>query len=96
MISHDLLKRTPVRLAGAFALLFALTVIALVGVLYFTLVSEMNVAIRQHVEEITDALQAIDRQQGFDNLASVVAEEAASVRDFDSIFTKIQSSLKNY
>src|SRR4029453_12596350 len=86
MISHDLLKRTPVRLAGAFALLFALTVIALVGVLYFTLVSEMNVAIRQHVEEITDALQAIDRQQGFDNLASVVAEEAASVRDFDSIF----------
>ena len=66
MISHDLLKRTPVRLAGAFALLFALTVIALIGVLYLTLVSEMNVAIRQHVEEITDALQAIDRQQGYE------------------------------
>ena len=61
------------------ALLFALTVIALVGVLYFTLVSEMHRAIRQHVEEITDALQAIDRQQGFDNLSSVVAEEGRSL-----------------
>ena len=86
MISNDLLKRTPVRLAGAFAALFAVTVIALVAVLYFTLVSELQLAIRRHVEEISDTLEAIDRQQGFDNLASVVAEEAGSVRDFDSIF----------
>ncbi len=86
MISNDLFKRTPVRLAGAFAILFALTVTALVSVLYFTLVSELDAAIRQHVEEISDTLKAIDRQQGFDDLAAVVAEEAESVRDFDSIF----------
>jgi len=86
MISRDLLKRTPVRLAGAFAILFALTVVALVGVLYITLVSELDSAIRQHVEEITDTLVAIDRQQGFNDLAAVVTEEAESVRDFDSIF----------
>ena len=86
MISNDLLKRTPVRLAGAFAILFALTVTALVSVLYFTLVSELDSAIRQHVEEMSDTLNAIDRQQGFDDLAAVVAEEAESVRDFDSIF----------
>lgn len=86
MISHDLLKRTPVRLAAAFAILFALTVVALVGVLYITLVSELDNAIRQHVEEISDTLKAIDRQQGFDDLTAVVAEEADSVRDFDSIF----------
>jgi signal transduction histidine kinase len=86
MISNDIFKRTPVRLAGAFAVLFALTVIALVGVLYFTLVSELDAAIRQHVEEMSDTLKAIDRQQGFDDLAAVVAEEAESVRDFDSIF----------
>lgn len=86
MISHDLLKRTPVRLAAAFASLFALTVIALVGVLYYTLVSELDNSIRQHVEEISDTLKAIDRQQGFEDLAAVVTEEAASVRDFDSIF----------
>ena len=42
MISHDVLKRTPVRLAAAFASLFALTVVALVGVLYITLVSELD------------------------------------------------------
>ena len=86
MISNDLFKRTPVRLAGAFAILFALTVTALVSVLYFTLVSELDAAIRQHVEEMSDTLKAIDRQQGFDDLAAVVAEEAESVRDFDSIF----------
>jgi signal transduction histidine kinase len=86
MISNDLFKRTPVRLAGAFAVLFALTVIALVSVLYFTLVSELDAAIRQHVEEMSDTLKAIDRQQGFDDLAAVVSEEAESVRDFDSIF----------
>ncbi len=86
MISHDLLKRTPVRLAAAFASLFALSVVALVSVLYITLVSELDSAIRQHVEEITDTLTAIDRQQGFEDLTAVVAEEAASVRDFDSIF----------
>ncbi len=86
MISNDLLKRTPVRLAGAFAILFALTVIALVAVLYFTLVSELESDIRQRVEEMSDTLRAIDAQQGFDGLAAVVAEEAKSVRDFDSIF----------
>lgn len=86
MISNDFFKRTPVRLAGAFAVLFALTVIALVNVLYFTLVHELDAAIRQHVEEMSDTLKAIDRQQGFDDLAAVVAEEAESVRDFDSIF----------
>ncbi len=86
MISNDFFKRTPVRLAGAFASLFALTVIALVAVLYFTLVSELENDIRQHVGEISDTLRAIDKQQGFDDLAAVVAEEATSVRDFDSIF----------
>jgi len=86
MISRDFLKRTPVRIAAAFASLFALTVVALIGVLYFTLVSELDNAIRQHVEEISDTLKAIDRQQGFEDLAAVVTEEAESVRDFDSIF----------
>lgn len=85
MISHDLLKRTPVRLAGAFAILFALTVVALVSVLYFLIVSDLDAAIRQHVEEISDALAGIDRRQGFEDLVNVVREEAESVRDFDNI-----------
>ncbi len=35
---------------------------------------------------MSDTLRAIDAQQGFEGLAAVVAEEAKSVRDFDSIF----------
>lgn len=86
MIRRDFLKRTPVRIAGAFAALFALSVVGLVTVLYFTLVSELESSIRKHVDEISDTLKAIDRQQGFDDLVAVVTEEAESVRDFDSIF----------
>jgi signal transduction histidine kinase len=86
MIKHDLLKRTPVRLAGAFTLLFALTVVALVAVLYLTLGAELEDQIRKHVAETSDALLAIDSEHGFDALAVVVTDEAKSVRDFDSIF----------
>jgi signal transduction histidine kinase len=86
MIKHDLLKRTPVRLAGAFTLLFALTVVALVAVLYLSLVAELESRIQKHVEETSDTLLAIDAEHGFDALAVVVTDEAKSVRDFDSIF----------
>jgi len=86
MITHDLLKRTPVRLAGAFTLLFALTVVALVAVLYLTLGAELESHIKKRIEETSDTLLAIDAEHGFDALAVVVADEAKSVRDFDSIF----------
>ena len=36
MITNDILKRTPVRLAGAFTILFAFTVVALVAVLAYS------------------------------------------------------------
>ncbi len=86
MTINDLLKRTPVRLAGAFTLLFALTVVALVAVLYLTLDAELESHIRKRVTETSDTLVAIDAEYGFDALAVVVADEAKSVRDFNSIF----------
>jgi len=86
MIANDLLKRTPVRLAGAFTLLFAVLVVALVAVLYLTIGAELADNIRQRVEETSNALVAIDEEQGFDALSKVVANEAKSVRDFSSIF----------
>jgi signal transduction histidine kinase len=86
MITHDFLKRTPVRLAGAFTFLFALTVVALVAVLYLTLGAELESRIRKRVAETSDTLLAIDAENGFDALSVVVADEAKSVRDFDSIF----------
>jgi len=86
MITNDLLKRTPVRLAAAFTLMFALTVVALVAVLYLTIGAELAGNIRQRVEETSNALVAIDAEQGFEGLSVVVANEAKSVRDFNSIF----------
>jgi len=85
MIANDLLKRTPVRLAAAFTILFALTVVALVAVLYLTLGAELEGHIRQRVEETSDTLVAMDSEHGFDALSVVVADEAKSVRDFDTI-----------
>src|SRR5262245_39039016 len=86
MITHDLLKRTPVRLAAAFTLLFALTVVVLFAVLYLTLGAELESRIRKRVAGTSDTLLAIDAGHGFEALAVVVADEAKSVRDFDSIF----------
>jgi signal transduction histidine kinase len=86
MITNDVLKRTPIRLAAAFTILFALAVIALAAVLYLTLGAEIASNIRQRVEETSDTLVAIDDEQGFDALAVVVANEAKSVRDFNTIF----------
>ncbi len=86
MITNDFLKRTPVRLAAAFTILFTLTVIALFAVLYLTLGAELASNVRQRVEETSNALVAIDAEKGFDALAVVVANEAKSVRDFNSIF----------
>ena len=85
MITNDILKRTPVRLAIAFTMLFALTVVALVAVLYFTISAELASNIQKRVEDTSNALVAIDSEQGFDALATVVANEAKSVRDFSTI-----------
>lgn len=85
MITHDLLKRTPVRLAAAFTFLFAVAVVTLVAVLYLTIGAELAHNIRLRVEETSNALVAIDSEQGFDALTAVVANEAKSVRDFNSI-----------
>jgi signal transduction histidine kinase len=86
MIANDLLKRTAVRLAGAFTLLFALLVVALVAVLYLTIGAELAANIRQRVEDTSNALVAIDAEHGFQALSAVVTNEAKSVRDFNTIF----------
>jgi len=85
MITNSLLKRTAVRLAVAFTISSALTVVALVAVLYVTLGAELERHIHKRVAETSDTLVAIDDEHGFEALAVVVADEAKSVRDFDSI-----------
>jgi signal transduction histidine kinase len=85
MIKNNILKRTPVRLAIDFTALFAVSVIALVAVLYFTISAELARNIQKRVEETSESLAAIDAEQGFPALATVVANEARSVRDFSTI-----------
>lgn len=86
MTAFELLKRTPVRLAIAFTALFAITVILLFTGLYGTLAHELERRIRANVEQTADALKAIDREHGFENLVAVVTSESNSVRDIGTIF----------
>jgi signal transduction histidine kinase len=82
----QLYGRTAIRLALAFSVLFVLSVLVLFAILYFSLTDSLENRLRQRVMEAQDALVSIDREQGFDDLTSVVASEAASVREADSIF----------
>ncbi len=86
MTAYELLKRTPVRLAIAFTALFAVTVIAIFSGLYGSLAHELEKRIRSNVEQTAEALRAIDRERGFDDLQAVVSSESNSVRDIGTIF----------
>jgi signal transduction histidine kinase len=85
----QLYGRTAIRLALAFSVLFVSSVLVLFAILYFSLTNSLENRLRQRVLEAQDALASVDREQGFDNLTSVVASEAASVREADSVFLLI-------
>jgi len=80
------LKRTPLRLAATFTILFAATEIALFAILFFGITASLTSQIRSQVQETMDALVAIGREKTFDELAGVVTSESESVRDADFIF----------
>ncbi len=84
--------RTAVRLAFAFSGLFVLTVLVLFALLYFSLTQSLIARIQERVVQTRDALVRVDREQEFVDLAQVVASEAASVRDADSIFLLVDKA----
>src|SRR5262245_32159526 len=84
--SSQLYRRTAIRLAMAFSVLFVAGVLVLFAILYFTLTNALENRLRQRVMEAQDALARVDKEQGFEDLTGVVASEAASVREADSIF----------
>ncbi len=81
-----MLKRTPLRLAATFTLLFAATVIALFAILFYGLTARLTNEIHIDVEQAMNALQSVDRQRSFEDLTAVVTSESSSVRDSDFIF----------
>ncbi len=82
----DLFKRAQVRTALAFTLLFTVSVVLLFSALIFSLTEELEDGIKSRATRTRDAMVAVDKRFGFDELVNVVTEEAESLRDTDSIF----------
>lgn len=92
MTVRDLFRRTQVRSAIAFTFIITVAVSALFAILTVRLTDGLEEGVRARVLNTRDALLAIDRRYGFDELVSVVKDEAESVRDADSIFAVFDSS----
>src|SRR5690606_25647293 len=86
VIARELLQRTQIRLAATFAILFTLAAGTLFALLLYRVTDEIEERVRSRVMRTMDALVAIDRKFGFEELNNVVIEEAESVRDADAIF----------
>lgn len=91
---EELKNRTAIRLAFTFSFLSVLTVLLLFVLLYFSLTRSLESDLRARVVQTSNALAGIDRDQRFADLVQVVASEAASVRDADSIFLLVDKSGK--
>jgi signal transduction histidine kinase len=94
MTLRELFKRTQLRSAALSSLLFAI----ILGIFFFVVVlgadDEVEQNLQARVLRTRDALVSIDRRFGFEELVSVVTEEAESVRDADSIFLLIDQTGK--
>jgi signal transduction histidine kinase len=90
--SSTVLKRTPVRLAATFTVLFATTVIVLFAILFFGITARLSDQIRYRTQETMGSLLAVDSQKGFGDLAAAVTGEGGSIRDADFIFELVDNS----
>lgn len=93
---RELAKRSQVRLAATFAVLLALATTTLFTLLIVNLNDELEDRVRARVLRTKDALLAVDRKHGFDELVSVVADEADSLRDADNIYMLLGDDGKVY
>lgn len=91
MTVRDLFRRTQVRSAVAFTFIITVAVSALFAILIARLADGIEDGVRARIVNTRDALLAIDRRYGFDELVSVVTDEAESVRDADSIFAVLDA-----
>ncbi len=88
-MASNLFKRAQVRAALVFTLLFTVCVVLLFSALIYSLTGELEDGIKLRAERTRDALVAVDKRFGFDELVNVVTEEAESLRDTDNIFALI-------
>ena len=93
---YDLFRRAQVRTALAFTLLFTVSVVILFSTLIYSLTEELEDGIKSRAMRTRDAMVAIDKRFGFDELVNVVTEEAESLRDADSVFSLLGNDGKTY
>jgi len=94
MTIHNLLKRTPFRLAATFSLFFITTVLALFTVVFLGASARLVSDIRDRVQTTLDSLAVLDDDKTFDDLITVVASESESVRDPDFIIELVDTNGK--
>lgn len=92
MTIRDLFRRTQVRSAAAFTLIITVAVSVIFAILIVRLAAGIEEGLHARILNTRDALLAIDRRYGFDELVSVVADEVESVRETDSIFAVVDSN----
>jgi signal transduction histidine kinase len=92
MTLRDLFRRTQVRSAVAFTLIITVAVSAIFATLIVRLAAGLEESAHARILNTRDALLAIDRRYGFDELVSVVTDEAESVRDTDNIFAVVDAN----
>jgi signal transduction histidine kinase len=92
MTIRDLFRRTQVRSAAAFTLIITVAVSVIFAILIVRLAAGLEEGLHARILNTRDALLAIDRRYGFDELVSVVKDEVESVRETDSIFALLDSN----
>lgn len=85
-MADNLLRRTHVRTAVGFVIVFATSVALLFSALLYLAKGELEEGLKLRAERTRDALVSVDRRFGFEELVNVVTEEAESLRDSDSLF----------
>ncbi len=85
MTITDLFASTAFRLATAFAGLFSLAVVVMFTVLYSQVGRDLEGKLTQRLLEDRDELVLLDQRDGFNELARVIANEADTVRNSDTL-----------
>jgi signal transduction histidine kinase len=82
----DYIRSAPFRLAAAYAALFAVSVTALFGVVYWLTTDEMEQQLRRRIEQDAGALLAVYRARGLEALKDAIEDRMADMQDRDILY----------
>lgn len=82
----DYLRSTLFRIAVAYAVSFALSVVVLFGVVYWLVSDEIRSELRGAIDQDIESLIAVYRDQGTTGLRDAIEDRIADARDHDSLY----------